>query len=186
VGETGDRSAVPQLVRDLSPDILLLGFSSMQQSLVETLREIALCETGVRTIILTGAIHTSEVVEAVQFGAAGVLSRDSVADVLFKGIDSVMDGHCWVGNAAGANVATSLRKFNVERRRAKAFGLTRRELDIVRAVVSGFTNKQIARQFSISESTVKRHMTHIFDKLGASTRIELALFAAHHRLLDGF
>jgi DNA-binding NarL/FixJ family response regulator len=186
VGETGDRSAVPQLVRDLSPDILLLGFSSIQQSLVETLREIALCETGVRTIILTGAIHTPEVIEAVQFGAAGVLSKDSVADVLFKSIDSVMDGHYWAGNAAGADVSASLRKFNVERRRAKAFGLTRRELDIVRAVVSGYTNKQIARQFSISESTVKRHMTHIFDKLGTSTRIELALFAAHHRLLDAF
>jgi two-component system, NarL family, nitrate/nitrite response regulator NarL len=185
VGETGDRSAVPQFVRDLSPDVLLLGFSSIRQSLVETLREIAACETGVRTIILTGAIQTPEVVEAVQFGAAGVLSKDSVADVLFKSIDSVMDGHYWVGNAAGADVAASLRKFNVERRRAKAFGLTRRELDIVRVVVSGYTNKQIARQFSISESTVKRHLTHIFDKLGASTRIELALFAAHHCLLDG-
>jgi DNA-binding NarL/FixJ family response regulator len=140
----------------------------------------------VRTIILTGAIHTPEVVEAVECGAAGVLSKDSVADVLFKGIDSVMDGHYWVGNAAGSDVAASLRRFNVERRRAKAFGLTRRELEIVRVVVSGYTNKQIAQQFSISESTVKRHVTHIFDKLGASTRIEVALFAAHHRLLDGF
>src|SRR2546421_515513 len=83
-------------------------------------------------------------------------------------IESVMDGHYWVGNAPVSDVATSLRKFNVERRRSKAFGLTRRELEIVRVVVSGFTNKQIARQFSISESTVKRHVTHIFDKLGAS------------------
>jgi two-component system nitrate/nitrite response regulator NarL len=54
----------------------------------------------------------------------------------------------------------------------------------VRAVVNGFTNKQIAQQFTISESTVKRHVTHIFDKLGASNRVEVALFAAHHRLLD--
>jgi two-component system, NarL family, nitrate/nitrite response regulator NarL len=187
VGETGDRSAVPQLLQDLSPDILLLGFSSVvHQSLVDTLREIAGCGTGVRTIILTGAIHTPEVVEAVQFGAAGVLSKDSVADVLFKSIDSVMDGHYWVGNAARSDVAAGLRSFNVERRRTKAFGLTHRELEIVRVMVSGYTNKQIARQFSISESTVKRHVTHIFDKLGASTRIEVALFAAHHRLLDGF
>jgi two-component system nitrate/nitrite response regulator NarL len=186
VGETGDRLTVPQLVRELSPDILLLGFSSLCPSLVGTLREIAECGTGVRTIILTGAVHAPEVVEAVQHGAAGVLSKDSLAEVLFKGIDSVMDGHYWIGNAAGSDVAASLRKFNVERRRAKAFGLTRRELEIVRVVVSGYTNKQIARQFSISESTVKRHITHIFDKLGASNRIEVALFAAHHRLLDGF
>jgi len=83
-----------------------------------------------------------------------------------------------------SDVAASLRKFDVERRRAKAFGLTRRELEIVRAVVSGYTNRQIAKEFSISERTVKRHVTHIFDKLGASTRIEVALFAAHHRLLE--
>jgi DNA-binding NarL/FixJ family response regulator len=129
-------------------------------------------------------MHAPEVVEAVQFAAAGVMSKDSAADVLFKGIDSVMDGHCWVGNAAVSDVAASLRKFNIARRRAKAFGLTRRELEIVQVVVSGYTNKQIARHFSISESTVKRHVTHIFDKLGASTRVEVALFAAHHRLLD--
>ena len=131
VGETGDRSSVPQLVRDLSPDILLLGFSSVHQSLVETLREIAGCDTGVRTIILTGAIHTPEVVEAVQFGAAGVLSKDSVADVLFKSIDSVMDGHYWSAMPPGPTWRRRLRSFNVERR-ARAFGLTHRELEIVR------------------------------------------------------
>jgi two-component system, NarL family, nitrate/nitrite response regulator NarL len=186
VGETGDSAALPQLVRDLRPNILLFGSMSTRRSAAETLREIAACRTGVRTMILTGAIHTPEVIEAVQSGAAGVMSKDSAADVLFKGIDSLMDGHYWVGNATVSDVAGSLRKFNVERRRAKAFGLTRRELEIVRVVVSGYTNKQIARQFSISESTVKRHVTHIFDKLGASTRIEVALFAAHHRLLEGF
>jgi DNA-binding NarL/FixJ family response regulator len=185
VGETGDGSELPKLVRDLCPDILLFGLSSSQRSPVETLQEIAGSGTAVRTLVLTGAIHTPEVAAAVQCGAAGVLSKDSAADVLFRGIDSVMDGNHWVGNAAVSDMAASLRKFNVARRRAKAFGLTRRELEIVRAVVSGHTNKQIARQFSISESTVKRHITHIFDKLGASTRIEVALFAAYHRLLDG-
>ena len=184
VGETGDNAQVPQLVCDLCPDILLLGLSSARHSAIEMLKEIARSGTQARTIILTAAIQTPEVVEAVQSGAAGVLSKDSAADVLFKGIDCVMDGQYWVGDAPVSDVATSLRKFTVARRRAKTFGLTRRELDIVRVVVNGFTNKQIARQFSISESTVKRHITHIFDKLGASTRIEVALFAAHHRLLD--
>jgi len=185
VGETGDGLELANLVRDLCPDILLFGLSSTRRSPVEILQEIAACETSVRTIVLTGSIHTPEVVAAVQLGAAGVLSKDSAADMLFKGIDSVMEGHYWVGDNAVANVAASLRKFNVARRRTKAFGLTFRELEIVRAVVNGHTNKQIAQQFSISESTVKRHVTHIFDKLGASNRIEVALFAAHHRLLDG-
>jgi DNA-binding NarL/FixJ family response regulator len=185
VGETGDGVELTRLVRELNPDVLLFGFSSTGRSPIDTLQEIAATKCGVRTIILTGSIHTAEVAAAVQLGAAaGVLSKDSAADVLFKGIASVMEGGYWVGDNAVANVADSLRKFNVARRRAKAFGLTRRELEIVQAVVSGYTNKQIAQQFSICESTVKRHVTHIFDKLGASNRVEVALFAAHHRLLD--
>jgi DNA-binding NarL/FixJ family response regulator len=185
VGETADCVELVRLVRELCPDVLLFGLSCTRLSPIETLQQIAAAKCGVRTIILTGSIHTPEVASAVQLGAAaGVLSKDSAADVLFKGIASVMAGGYWVGDSAVANVAASLRKFNVARRRTKAFGLTRRELEIVRAVVTGYTNKQIAQQFSISESTVKRHVTHIFDKLGASNRVEVALFAAHHRLLD--
>src|SRR5712691_6139498 len=137
VGETGDGLEVANLVRDLCPDILLFGLSSTRRSPVEILQAIAASETSVRTIVLTGSIHTPEVVAAVQLGAAGVLSKDSAADMLFKGIDSVMEGHYWVGDNAVANVAASLRKFNVARRRTKAFGLTFRELEIVRAVVNG-------------------------------------------------
>ena len=64
----------------------------------------------------------------------------------------------------------------------KTFGLTPRELQIVAAVVEGCTNKDIAEKFSISEDTVKRHLTNIFDKLGTSNRLELALFAINHGL----
>ena len=65
------------------------------------------------------------------------------------------------------------------------FHLTTRGRAVVKWLVEGLTNKEIAQRFSISENTVKRHLTHIFDKVGASTRVELALFATHHRLLEG-
>jgi two-component system, NarL family, nitrate/nitrite response regulator NarL len=184
LGETGDGLEVVRLVHDLRPDILLLGLTSSPRALAETFERVTASGTPVRTILLTGAVDNPEVVTAVQLGAAGVIYKDSAADVLFKSIDSVVDGHYWVGDNAVPNVATGLRKLNLARRRAKAFGLTRRELEIVRWMMSGYSNKQIACEMSISESTVKRHVTHIFDKLGASNRVEVALFAAHHRLLD--
>ncbi len=184
LGETGDGLEVIRLVQDLRPDILLLGLSASPRSLVETFERIAASGTSVRTILLAGAVDNPDVVTAVQLGAAGVIYKDSAADVLFKGIDSVMDGHWWVGDNVVSNVAASLRKLSHARRRAKAFGLTQRELEILRAMMSGCSNKQIASQISISESTVKRHVTHIFDKVGASNRVEVALFAAYHRLLD--
>jgi DNA-binding NarL/FixJ family response regulator len=64
------------------------------------------------------------------------------------------------------------------------FRLTRRQLDIVAAVAIGETNKEVARHFSISEETVKRHLSSIFDKLGVFSRLELAIFALNHGLID--
>jgi DNA-binding CsgD family transcriptional regulator len=83
-----------------------------------------------------------------------------------------------------SDAVVSLRKLQTERRRSRTFGLTPREIEIARSVVAGYTNKEIARQSSISENTVKSHVLHIFTKLGASNRVELALFVAHHRVLD--
>ena len=69
---------------------------------------------------------------------------------------------------------------------ALLFGLTRREIEIISAVVDGCSNREIAERVHVSENTVKSHLLNIFNKSGASSRVELALFAAHHRLLDGF
>jgi DNA-binding NarL/FixJ family response regulator len=95
-----------------------------------------------------------------------------------------MAGHYWVGHERASNIAAGVRRFAAARRESHVFGLTRREQQIVRAVIDGDTNRKIASGLSISENTVKRHLMHIYNKVGASSRVELALFAAHHRLLD--
>jgi two-component system, NarL family, nitrate/nitrite response regulator NarL len=184
VGESGVGSALVQLVREMEADILLLGPAAAAGSARDTLRRLADAGVSVRTILLVRSIDRPEVTDALQCGACGVLSQDSAADALFEGIESVMAGHYWVGDERASNIAASLRRFAVARRQTQRFGLTRREQEILRAVIDGDTNKEVARRLSISENTVKRHMMHIFNKVGASSRVELALFAAHHRLLD--
>jgi two-component system nitrate/nitrite response regulator NarL len=183
VGEGGAGSAAVALVRELEPDILLLGPAPGAGPASE-MRQLAEAGVSVRTILLIRAIDTAAVADALQFGAYGILSKDSAADVLFESIESVMAGHYWVGHERASNIAASVRRFAAARRQTQMFGLTRREQDIVRAVIDGDTNKEIARRLSISENTVKRHLMHIFNKVGASSRVELALFAGHHRLLD--
>jgi DNA-binding NarL/FixJ family response regulator len=183
VGEAGAGSAAVALVRELEPDILLLGPATAAGPASE-MRQLAEAGVSVRTILLIRAIDTAEVTDALQCGAYGILSKDSATDVLFESIESVMAGHYWVGHERASNIAASVRRFATARRQTQMFGLTRREQDIVRAVIDGDTNKEIARRLSISENTVKRHLMHIFNKVGASSRVELALFAGHHRLLD--
>ena len=181
----GGESAAVTLVRDHAPEILVLALTRSGRSAVDTLRELAELDTPVRTIILSDSVDSPDVVGAVNLGARGVVPRDSAPDVLFKSIQSVRAGHFWIGREQMSDVLPSLRKLDAARRQSKAFGLTRREIDILRAVVAGCTNKEIAERSAISENTVKSHLTHIFNKSGASNRVELALFATHHRLLDG-
>ena len=184
VGETRVGAAAVAMVRERQPHILLLGPPPAAGPAGDTLRQLNEDGVAVRTILLVRAIDMPEVADAWQLGACGVLSKDSSPDVLFESIESVMAGHYWVGDERASNVAASMRRFAAARRQAHMFGLTKREQDIVRAVVDGDTNKEIAQRFAISENTVKRHLMHIFNKVGASSRVELALFAAHHRLLE--
>jgi two-component system nitrate/nitrite response regulator NarL len=184
VGEAGVGSAALTLVRELEPDILLLGSAPAAAPVSETLRQLAESGVPVRTILLLRSIDMPDVADVLHLGARGILSKDSAAEVLFESIENVMAGHCWVGHERAPDIAAGVRRFAAERRQSQRFGLTRREQDIVRAVIDGDTNKEIARRLSISDNTVKRHLMHIFDKVGASSRVELALFSAHHRLLD--
>jgi DNA-binding NarL/FixJ family response regulator len=181
VGETGVAAAA-HLIHDLQPDVLLLDFTA--PGAFSILDAIAGFGDGVRAIILAERVDGAELTRALQAGARGVMLKDSAAEVLFRCIDTVLAGEYWIVSEAAADEPASLRKLDSELRRRRAFGLTPRELDIVRMIVGGYTNKEIAESLSIGENTVKSHLTHIFNKLGASSRIELALFAAHHRLLD--
>jgi two-component system nitrate/nitrite response regulator NarL len=185
VRETGQRGGAVAPVHELAPDILLLDLATSGPRAVDRLTELAASGVLARTIILTDCVDTPEVLRALQLGARGVILKDSAPEVLFKGIRSVMAGDFWIGREPASGVAAGLRKLRNTRRRTRALGLTEREIEIARAVVAGYSNKEIARRSSISENTVKSHLMHIFNKLGASNRVELALFAAHHRVLDG-
>jgi DNA-binding NarL/FixJ family response regulator len=96
-----------------------------------------------------------------------------------------MSGEYWVGRERVSNLVQYLQNMaraSTEETRRKTFGLTPRELEIVSTVVAGYANKEIAESLTISEDTVKHHMSNVFDKLGVSTRLELALFAVNHEL----
>jgi DNA-binding NarL/FixJ family response regulator len=185
-GDTEIESVVPTILGTSNPDLLLLGAASSGSLWDETLRAIAAAGISIRTILLATSIDLPQVTTALQSGASGVVAKDSTSDLLFKSIEAVMAGCCWIGDEPAARgVAASVRKLDHARRHALGFGLTRRELEIIRAVLDGDTNREIAVRLSISENTVKRHLMHTYNKMGVSSRVELALFAAHHRLLEG-
>lgn len=185
VGEDADGSAVDALTRDLDPDVVLLGCAPSKRSVVDTIRALVAVRARARIILLSDKIDTAEVTQGLGLGVRGVVLKDAAPEILFAGIRHVMSGRIWLGHKPAQRVDTGLKQLTAARRRSQAFGLTHREVEIIRAVVGGYSNREIAKRSSISENTVKSHLTHIFNKSGASSRVELALFASHHRLLDG-
>jgi two-component system, NarL family, nitrate/nitrite response regulator NarL len=154
---------------------------------LEALRELSSNGGGnsVRIILLTAAIEQHQIVEALQLGARGIVMKDAATQLLLKAIHTVMSGEYWVAREPVSNLVQYLQKqmqVSNDKARQKKFGLTPRELEIISAVVAGFANKEIAEYFKISEDTVKHHLSNIFDKLGVSTRLELALFAVNQGL----
>jgi two-component system nitrate/nitrite response regulator NarL len=187
VGEASDGAEAVRLTLSLRPDVLLLDLSMPGVSGMDALSELEAVSGPVRTIVLTAAIEKADIVKALQLGAAGVLLKATVSQMLVKAIHSVRGGQHWIGRECVSDLVQVLRGFRApspEKSPPERFGVTPRELEITAAVVAGFSNKEIAKKFSLSQDTVKHHLTNIFDKVGASSRLELALFAVHHRLLE--
>jgi DNA-binding NarL/FixJ family response regulator len=185
IGEACDGAEAVKMARELKPDILLLDLAMPRHPGLEALRDLGSGQQSVRVILLTAAAEKQQIVEALQLGARGVVLKDSATQLLLKSIHTVMSGEYWVGRESVSNLVQYLRSMvqsSGEEARQKKFGLTPRELEIVSAVVAGYANKEIAQYFKISEDTVKHHLSNIFDKLGVSTRLELALFAVNQSL----
>jgi len=187
VGEAGDGLEAVRLTKDLRPDVLLLDLAMPRMNGLDVLKTLADTAPEVKTVLLTAAIEREETVQALRLGARGVVLKESATQMLYKCIRAIMAGEFWVGHERILDLMQTLRQ--IERAPVQepspAARLTRRELQVISAVVEGGSNKDIAQGFGLSEQTVKNHLSNIFDKLGVSNRLELALYAVHHRLLAG-
>ena len=185
IGEACDGVEAVAMARQLIPEIMLLDLAMPRRQGLETLRELASDPRSVRVILLTAAAEKEQIVEALQLGARGVVLKDSATQILLKSIRAVMNGEYWVGRESVSNLVQYLRTLvtppSAFPQRNK-YRLTPRELEIIAAVVAGFANKEIAQYFKISEDTVKHHLSNIFDKVGVSSRLEMALFAVNQSL----
>jgi two-component system nitrate/nitrite response regulator NarL len=157
VGEASNGVECIKMLTKLKPDILLLDLRMPEKDGLGVLEEVNFDSLPTRVIVLTAAEDDRDVVRAMRLGARGVVLKQSASDLLVKSIRKVSDGEIWLDNRMTAEV---------------------------KLVAQGFRNREIGEKLFISEQTVKNHLHNIFDKLGVSDRLELALYAIHHRLID--
>ena len=174
IGEASDGLEAIRAVHELKPDVLLLDLFMPKASGFDVLRQLEGAET--RFLILTAGNKKSDLLEAVRCQAHGILTKDAPVDALLKAIRCVAGGEYWIERDLLTN-AVQQQGPSLDR-----LGLTDRELEIVAEIAAGSNNKDIGNNLGISELTVKRHLTNIFDKLGLASRLELALFAISHNL----
>lgn len=186
VGEASDGEVLLALAKQTQPDVILLDLVMPRQDGMEVLRGLAAAELQVRTILLTASIDKAQIVQALKLGAYGIILKESTTQKLFESMRCVMAGQYWIGRESVSDLVRAFRSIASPESaaRSKDYGLTPRELEIVTLVVAGYSNPEIGQRCSISEQTVKHHLSNVFDKLGVSNRLELALFAVNHQLTE--
>jgi two-component system nitrate/nitrite response regulator NarL len=184
VGEASNGNECIKMLGKLKPDILLLDLRMPEKDGLGVLEEVNFDTLPTRVIVLTAAEDDRDVVRAMRLGARGVVLKQSASDLLLKSIRKVYDGEIWLDNRMTAEVIDAFKKSAEGGQRREKPLLSDREKEIVQLVAQGFRNREIGEKLFISEQTVKNHLHNIFDKLGVSDRLELALYAIHHRLID--
>jgi DNA-binding NarL/FixJ family response regulator len=185
VGEASDGDEAITQTLEQQPDILLLDVQMPRLPGLEAMRAIMNGTPTVKILLLTSTITTHQIIEALQIGARGIVLKDALAGHLQTAIRTVANGDYWIGGKRVGNLVSALHDL-VQQAAVpprKTYGLTPRELEVVGSIVEGCSNRDVAKQFGLSEETVKRHLSNIFDKTGVSTRLELALFAIAHQLV---
>ncbi len=184
VGEASNGVECVKMLAKFKPDILLLDLRMPEKDGLAVLEEVNFDSLPTRVIVLTAAEDDRDVVRAMRLGARGVVLKQSASDLLLKSIRKVSDGEIWLDNRMTAEVIDAFKKSSESGQRREKPLLSEREKEIVQLVAQGFRNREIGEKLFISEQTVKNHLHNIFDKLGVSDRLELALYAIHHRLID--
>jgi two-component system, NarL family, nitrate/nitrite response regulator NarL len=194
VASADSPAAATDQIRKFRPDIVLLGWPASSvgsQKVFASIQEARL--TG-RVIMLTSGEAKEDFVEAVRQGCCGIVPKHTSTELLLKSVRKVHAGEFWLDRATTAEVIRRLAKKSGAANgtsssrlgvRDQGAALSQREREIVILVAQGFKNKEMAERMFISEQTVKNHLHNIFDKLGVSDRLELALYAIHHNLHEG-
>jgi two-component system nitrate/nitrite response regulator NarL len=155
-------------------------------------RDIRRSYPSTRIIALLDSIERSAVVEAFRSGATGILSREEPFEIVCKCIHAVYQGQVWASSKAMQFALNALAQMGtdydspVAPKNCKGRAvLTKREEGVVQLVSEGFTNRDISRELRLSENTVRNYLFRIFNKVGTSNRLELALYVLNRKTKEG-
>jgi DNA-binding NarL/FixJ family response regulator len=181
VGEAGSGEEAVEMVDKVKPDVVLMDISMPGMNGIQATKLIREKYADAKVVMLTMLDQEGYVYEAVKAGATGYMLKNTSSDDLVNAIQTVFEGKALLHPDATAQL---LKEFvTLADNKAKDYGLSSREMEVLQLLSEGNTNKEIAKALWISEQTVKTHVAHIFDKLGTSDRTETVATALRNGLV---
>jgi DNA-binding NarL/FixJ family response regulator len=190
VGEASDGMEAIEKTVDLDPDVVLMELKLPRVDGLTVLRSIKARASRSKVILFSSSESKEEFVEAMKIGCRGIISKSATINLIEKSIQKVHAGEIWLDSHTTAAVIRqfsspsdfpAIHASNGKSTRERA-QLSQREREIIILIAQGYKNKEIAEKMFITEQTVKNHLHNVFDKLGVSDRLELALYAIHNSL----
>ena len=178
IGEAADGAEAVRMARELNPDVVLMDMLMPVMDGVAATAAIRRELPETEVIALTSVLEDEKVIGAVRAGAIGYLLKDTEADDLRRAIKAAADGQVQLSPKAAARLMREVRAPDSPE------ALTERETDVLRLLAQGKSNKEIAHQLSLSEKTVKTHVSNILAKLGVPSRTQAALYAVRIGLVS--
>jgi two-component system, NarL family, response regulator NreC len=176
VGEAGDVPAALEAVERLRPDVLILDLHMPGEPSLPAIARLREDHTGTRVIVLTAQRDPSFAAEALRLGAAGYLPKEAAEDQLLEAIRVAAGGGTYLEPQLGARLAAAAGVSPPE--------LTDRELEVLRLIARGQTNREVAERLFLSVRTVETHRARLQRKLGVSRRSDLVEYALERGLVE--
>lgn len=187
VGEAEDGVDAVALVASLAPDVVLMDVRMPRASGIEATRQIRLSQPNTKIVMLTVSDDEEDLYESVKAGANGYLLKEVSIEEVADAVRSVARGHSLISPSMASKL---LHEFNElsrradERMKSASPRLTGRELEVLKLVAKGLSNREISSELFISENTVKNHVRNILEKLHLHSRMEAVVYAMREKLLD--
>jgi DNA-binding NarL/FixJ family response regulator len=168
------------------PNLILLDIDLDGENSLQCMPELLRAAPAARVLVLTGLNDARLHAEALKAGAMGLVLKEKAAEVLLKAIEKVSQGEVWFDRTTMGSVLSEMSRgggrTGEDPEAVKIASLTGREREVVTIIGEGLKNKHIAERLFISETTVRHHLTSVFDKLGVTDRLELVIYAYRHSL----
>ncbi len=179
IGEASDGEEAVKMAHQLRPDVVLMDIKMPKLDGIGATTIIRKELPDTEVIALTSVLEDASVVGAVRAGAIGYLLKDTEADELCRAIKAAAAGQVQLSPQAAARLMREVRTPE-----ESPETLSERETDVLRLLAQGYSNKEIAQELSLSEKTVKTHVSNILQKLHLSVRTQAAVYALRQKIVD--